>query len=509
MADTVPAKLKGLQLAPFAKRAAQLERFKPIITYWLRFYIVQKIIAAGLHSADEECMAYTTSLMEKLEQAKADNPNEDALLDDAAASAYCEQFALHTFAKGEKEMAENRATNNTADTLLAASTFLEILSVWKRDSDPEIANKAKFAKYHALRILKAVKANEDPNLSNPVQETPQQLTSPPPLDPTDPEVQSITQGAPAHPPPNPYQPYVESAPNTSAPPSPTFSASRMSPPPPSFPPAPSAYTQPSHNDVSPISQPGSSRKGSVASVGGGYFPKMDAQPPTFTAETTEPGHPTAPSMETNPLTVSSPASSQTPQAPGISDPSSFYQNPSAPPATAQPPPLSPPPQNPFQSPSPSTFPSQPQNPGDRYQSQVPAVSPQPPPQIPPQQPASFHTTPAPAPQQYSYASPTLQHHVPQRGTVGVFPAPNQPQQQPPTFPAQHQQQQYSPAPRHNPYAQPSAPPPQAPQGPYRTDDESITDAQKHAKWAISALNFEDVPTAVKELRIALRALGAS
>ena len=34
-------------------------------------------------------------------------------------------------------------------------------------------------------------------------------------------------------------------------------------------------------------------------------------------------------------------------------------------------------------------------------------------------------------------------------------------------------------------------------------------AQKHAKWAISALNFEDVDTAVKELRIALNALGAS
>lgn len=76
----------------------------------MRFYIVQKIIAAGLHSADEACMTYTTTLMEKLEQAKADNPDEDALLDDTAASAYCEQFALQTFAKGEKEMAENRVT---------------------------------------------------------------------------------------------------------------------------------------------------------------------------------------------------------------------------------------------------------------------------------------------------------------------------------------------------------------------------------------------------------------
>ena len=33
-------------------------------------------------------------------------------------------------------------------------------------------------------------------------------------------------------------------------------------------------------------------------------------------------------------------------------------------------------------------------------------------------------------------------------------------------------------------------------------------AQKHAKWAISALNFEDVPTAVRELRKALELLGA-
>lgn len=74
----------------------------------MRFYIVQRIIASGLHSADPECTAYTTDLMEKLEQAKADNPNDDALLDDTAASAYCEQFALQTFAKGEKEMAENR-----------------------------------------------------------------------------------------------------------------------------------------------------------------------------------------------------------------------------------------------------------------------------------------------------------------------------------------------------------------------------------------------------------------
>ena len=43
---------------------------------------------------------------------------------------------------------------------------------------------------------------------------------------------------------------------------------------------------------------------------------------------------------------------------------------------------------------------------------------------------------------------------------------------------------------------------------YATDEEAIMKAQKHARWAISALNFEDVNTAVDELRGALNALGA-
>ncbi|KAI1768137.1 DUF605-domain-containing protein [Hypoxylon sp. FL1150] len=44
-------------------------------------------------------------------------------------------------------------------------------------------------------------------------------------------------------------------------------------------------------------------------------------------------------------------------------------------------------------------------------------------------------------------------------------------------------------------------------GAFNTDDVAIVQAQKHAKWAISALNFEDVPTAVRELQAALARLG--
>ncbi|KAF9699492.1 hypothetical protein EKO04_002568 [Ascochyta lentis] len=458
MADAIPAKLKSLQLAPFAKRAAQLERFKPIVTYWLRFHMVQKIIGAGLHSADAACTAYTTDLMEKLEQTKADMPGEDALLDDVAAGAYCEQFALQTFAKGDKDMTENKVTATTADTLTAASTFLDMLTIWKKD-DPELASKTKYAKYHALRILKAIRAGEDPNATNPLHDQDQEPPEPPLLDPADPEVQRINQSTPQPPSSNPYQPYVETAPNTDALPSPTLSAPTVSPPP-ALPTVPTGYTSHTHDDVSPISQPATSRQGSVVSVGGGYFPRTEA-PPTFTSDTTVPGLPTAPSTEHDPLTSSLGGLADTsgaPEACGVTpDPSSFYQNPASPPPVAQPP-QQPSPLNPYASP-PAQQPQQPQQPQQHFS--APSAQ-------PPQQP----------------------YHMPQT-----------------TAPSQ----QYSSAPRQNPYAQPAAPPPptaSSSQGPFRDDEESIRQAQKHAKWAISALNFDDSATAVKELRIALQALGA-
>lgn len=55
---------------------------------------------------------------------------------------------------------------------------------------------------------------------------------------------------------------------------------------------------------------------------------------------------------------------------------------------------------------------------------------------------------------------------------------------------------------------PTNPPQSYSQTAYLSDEEAIMEAQKHARWAISALNFEDVRTAVKELKMALDSLGA-
>ncbi|KAK2074132.1 hypothetical protein P8C59_008362 [Phyllachora maydis] len=54
-----------------------------------------------------------------------------------------------------------------------------------------------------------------------------------------------------------------------------------------------------------------------------------------------------------------------------------------------------------------------------------------------------------------------------------------------------------------------APGPACTRGGGTVDEVAMLNAQKHAKWAISALNFEDVPTAVRELQKALELLGAT
>jgi vacuolar protein sorting-associated protein VTA1 len=81
----------------------------------------------------------------------------------------------------------------------------------------------------------------------------------------------------------------------------------------------------------------------------------------------------------------------------------------------------------------------------------------------------------------------------------------------------HQTYQQSPFPPPPPAQQfaplPMAPTVHTPQPPklnqqLNTDDMAVAKAQKHARWAISALNFEDAETAVKELRAALQTLGA-
>ncbi|KAI0184506.1 Vta1 like-domain-containing protein [Xylaria flabelliformis] len=434
MATNIPQGLKPAGITPFIIRAAQLESAKPVIAYWCYYWVVQQILGKQLHNTDGDCLQYTTTVMDKLEQMKTDQAGNDAVLDDVAGQAYVEQFAQETFDRALRPLKANKVTQQTASTFEAAATFFQLVNIWGQP-DPETQEKIKYAKWNAARILKAIKEGKDPNESNPKQEEPKPEETVSPLDPNDPEVQLISSA-------QPRPATVEDVPDderTSHVPASGYSLN--TPAPVSAPNSPFPPTASIPDPVSPIAPPDV-----PAQEPGSYFPSAPSttgQSPLDLPSTT--------SMPP-PGSIGRGALGSPPEIPG---PSSHH--PSAPPSA------------PYASPGVSSAPQDFYHPPPQHRT-APT-----PPFIPPQQ--HYTPTQAPAPP-HNYHNPYAQPAVPK-----VTPAPPPP----PT-------QQYGGN--------------SGPAGSYNYDDMAIAQAQKHAKWAISALNFEDVPTAVKELQAALATLGA-
>ena len=367
-----------------------------------------------LHTADSECSTYAVQLMDKLENEKAQNATNDAVVDDVAAKAYIENFALETFKRAEDAQRNDKVSIQTADTFQAASTFLDLLNIWG-ELDQEAAAKSKFAKYHAMRILKAVKAGEDPNAMNPVVEEVAAVPPPPPDEEVEAELKEMENQA------NGGQQSVQTT-------APTSSSDEH----------PSDLFQDANSTQQLTPQAHTDRQ---LSIGGGYFPTLPGEPSVDMSVDDA----VVPTISPPPQDISSQLGAQGPQ----SGPDALPPAPSA-----------------FSNPQTSFSPDS-------------------------QTPLSFSATNMAGPDPHMPTQPSQPSFNPP-------PAATLPSFNPPPVAAVPS------------VAPPSSVPPVQPRPgvAYRTDDEATMAAQKHARWAISALNFEDVNTAVKELLLALQSLGA-
>ncbi|KAJ5719030.1 Vacuolar protein sorting-associate Vta1 N-terminal [Penicillium malachiteum] len=406
---SIPASLRSADIGRFALRAAQVEKVKPVIAYWCNFYIVNQIIGRGLHASDDETKLYTTDLVDKLEQFKTENPDNETVTDNIAASAYVEQFGLEVFNRAEAAMTANKVTKQTGDTFQAAATFLELCQNWG-ELDPEIAGRIKFAKYHAIRIAKAIKAGEDPNATNPApkeeEEGEAQIESS--------DVQAFDESV-AEQASKPRQASVEEVPDE---------ADRLG-----------------------------RHMAHQSSLDESLHPSRTSSLPPFAATPEIPSVPqNAPGSPPQRMDIDQSYSGglELPSTPGtIGNSASIPQLPDTPGFTKS---STSPPTNTFQS-------------------------------FPPPSSNLSGTTPDPA---SFYGTSTASAYIPAPAAAAASPAPS-----------------FVPAP---------APVPSVPstssQPSHSVDDNSISLAQKHARWAVSALTFDDVNTAIKELKNSLRYLGA-
>ncbi|KKY24999.1 hypothetical protein UCRPC4_g02170 [Phaeomoniella chlamydospora] len=453
MAAPIPAALKSADISRFALRAAQLEKVKPIISYWCNYWIVNQIISNNLQNTDEESKLYTINVMDKLEQFKDANSDNDAVIDDLAGKAYIEQFGLETFQRADNAVRADKASRQTADTFQASATFLELLQIFG-PIDPEIATKIKYAKYHALRIAKAIKAGEDPNLSNPKPEPiPEEQGLP--LDSE--ELESVDNPSGFS---KPRQPSVQEIPDE---------ADRIQ----------RSLSQKSTLDESIHPSRASSVPRPPGAKVEDAIDESDRLSRTLARQSTldESLHPSRqPSI---PRTVhvdptSGPASGPLPEADtngseGYYTASRATISPGIPPVESKSDPKS--------------------SSGGNYFPRVPTP------------PAPSLELPS-APQDFTSFPPPLAPSLPSQTSVA-------PSQQTMSIPPPQSFYNTQPAVPQPPVvvSQPQRVP-AASNVPEVLDEEAMLTAQKHARWAISALNFEDVGTAIKELRGALEALGA-
>ena len=379
-----------------------------------------------------------------------------------------EQFGLETFQRADNAVRANKTSRQTADTFQASATFLDLLQIWGQ-IEPEIVAKSKYAKYHALRIAKAIKAGDDPNLSNPKIEPEEEDL--PQLDANDLDVQMLNGGNSLQ-----RQPSVVEVPDE------TDRTQRH-------------LAQRSHLDESlnpsrapSLPREGEARQPSIEHVADEAHHLQSSLAPQSTLDqslhpsrTHTPPPPQSGIYDVSPLRQPTEPIDPANEVAAIS-PISAEDSSERKPSTggnyfpAVPPPLSHPAEEP------NTF----------------ALSSPPSEPYLPEPPSTFHNIPdtdsmppEPTPTRAS-APPPQRHH-------GHFLPPSQPI--PPALAPQSQPRQQIPPALRQIHQQPFQPP-------VEIDEQSIMKAQKHARFAISALNFEDVPTAVKELRGALMTLGA-
>ncbi|EMD41969.1 hypothetical protein CERSUDRAFT_102355 [Gelatoporia subvermispora B] len=177
----VPPELKNI--APFLQRADELLSKEPVVSYWAAYYAAQMGIA--LKPKEHASRTFLGKLLGLLEQMKTDIGPSDAIENEAVSSAYIENFGLRVFAAADNEDRKGAATRATAKKFLAAASFLEILRVFDSDAVGQTAasaneEKIRYAKWKAADIAKAFREGRKPTPGPAVAEAPTTPTEPTP-----------------------------------------------------------------------------------------------------------------------------------------------------------------------------------------------------------------------------------------------------------------------------------------------------------------------------------------
>ncbi|KAK3841453.1 MAG: Vta1 like-domain-containing protein [Linnemannia gamsii] len=153
----VPEALKSI--TPFLQRAAQLQEREPVVSYYSNYYAAKLAIQKA--SKDNSCRPFIVELLVVLEEQKKDMGDNEAITSELVGYAHVENFAIKIFSKADDEDRAGQGSQKTAKNFVAAANFLELLKVFG-DIDSEVEEKIKYAKWRAADIVKAIRDGRQP-----------------------------------------------------------------------------------------------------------------------------------------------------------------------------------------------------------------------------------------------------------------------------------------------------------------------------------------------------------
>ncbi|OCH94754.1 DUF605-domain-containing protein [Obba rivulosa] len=159
----VPPELRNV--SPYLQRADELKSKEPVVSYWAAYYAAQ--VGIALKPKEHASRTFLSKLLGLLEHLKTDIGPSDAVDNEAVSCAYIENFALRIFAAADNEDRTGAATRATAKKFLAAANFLEILRVFDKDAVGQSTTSAneekiRYAKWKAADIAKAFREGRKP-----------------------------------------------------------------------------------------------------------------------------------------------------------------------------------------------------------------------------------------------------------------------------------------------------------------------------------------------------------
>ncbi|CCG81698.1 Putative uncharacterized protein [Taphrina deformans PYCC 5710] len=156
----LPSELKSL--TSIVARANELESLEPAVSYWARYWVVQKSMELQKTQRSSKVETYLLYVLDVLEAMKTKHAGMLELESFASGKAKVEAFALQIFDNADREEKARNATRNTSLKFLAAATFLEVCQVFGQP-EKDLVDKRKYAKVQAMRIQSAIAAGKDPN----------------------------------------------------------------------------------------------------------------------------------------------------------------------------------------------------------------------------------------------------------------------------------------------------------------------------------------------------------